>query len=145
MIALDTNILIHAHRRDSQWHGVALDSVRALAEGPGSWAIPWPCLHEFMAVVSHDRIFSTPTPLPQAAEQVNLWLESPGLVLLAETAGYWSVLTQVLERSKVTGPRIHDARIAALVEVLHRPAEALEPRREPEQRLPRQGCAADRR
>ena len=114
MIALDTNILIHAHRRDSQWHGVAQDCVRALAEAPGSWAIPWPCLHEFMAVVSHDRVFPIPTPLPQAAEQVNLWLESPGLVLLAETAGYWGVLTQVLARSKVTGPRIHDARIAAL-------------------------------
>ncbi len=88
--------------------------MRELAEGTESWAIPWPCLHEFVAVVTHERIFSPPTPLPQALQQAAAWLESPALVLLAESAGYWSVFTHVVERAKVTGPRIHDARIAAL-------------------------------
>ena len=88
--------------------------MRELAEGTSSWALPWPCLHEFLAMVTHERIFSPPTPLPKALEQVAAWLESPTLVVLAETAGYWGVLARVAERAKITGPRVHDARVAAL-------------------------------
>ena len=56
MIALDTNLLVYAHRRDSEWHAEATAAVRELAEGPAPWAIPWPCLHEFLAIVTHPRI-----------------------------------------------------------------------------------------
>src|SRR2546423_12289413 len=64
-------------------------------------------------MVTHERIFSPPTPLPKALEQVAAWLESPTLVVLAETAGYWGVLARVAERAKITGPPGHDARGAA--------------------------------
>jgi len=88
--------------------------MRELAEGTASWALPAPCLHEFLAIVTHERIFSPPTPLPKALEQIAAWLESPTLVVLSETAGYWDVLGRVVERAKITGPRVHDGRIAAL-------------------------------
>lgn len=114
MIAVDTNILVYAHRRDSQWHELAAACVRELAEGAASWALPWPCVHEFLAIVTHERIFSPPTPMPKALEQVAAWLESPTLVVLSETAGYWDVLSRMLERAKITGPRVHDGRIASL-------------------------------
>ncbi|MEJ1966458.1 MAG: hypothetical protein WDO56_34905 [Gammaproteobacteria bacterium] len=52
--------------------------------------------------------------MPKALEQVAAWLESPTLVVLAETGGYWEVLSRLLERAKITGPRVHDGRIAAL-------------------------------
>jgi toxin-antitoxin system PIN domain toxin len=114
LIAVDTNILVYAHRRDSEWHEPAMACVRQLAEGADSWALPWPCLHEFLAIVTHDRIFAPPTPLTKALAQAAAWLESPTLVLLAESAGYWQLLAQLVAESKITGPRIHDARIAAL-------------------------------
>lgn len=114
MIAVDTNILIYAHRRDSEWHDQASECLRELAEGSASWALPWPCLHEFLAIVTHERIFSPATSMPKALEQVAAWLESPTLVVLSETEGYWDVLSQLLERAKITGPRVHDGRIAAL-------------------------------
>ena len=114
MIAVDINILVYAHRRDSQWHQPAAACVRQLAEGTASWALPWPCLHEFLAIVTHERIFSPPTALSKAREQLSAWFESPSLVLLSETAGYWDVLARLLDRTRVSGPRIHDARIAAL-------------------------------
>jgi toxin-antitoxin system PIN domain toxin len=114
LIAVDTNILVYAHRRDSPWHVPAAAALRELAEGAASWALPWPCLHEFLAIVTHQRIFSPPTPLPKALEQVAAWLESPTLVVLAESAGYWDVLARAVERSKITGPRVHDGRVAAL-------------------------------
>jgi hypothetical protein len=114
MIAVDTNLLVYAHREDSPWHEAAYARVRALAEERAPWAIPWPCLHEFLAIVTHPRIYLPPTPLPAAIDQVEAWLESPSLVLLAEADGYWPELRQALQAGRVAGSRIHDARIAAL-------------------------------
>lgn len=114
MIAVDTNLLVYAHRNDSPWH-VAADQVMAdLAEGSSAWAIPWPCVHEFLAIVTHPRIYNPPTPLERAIEQIEAWLDAPSLVLLAETTGYWPRFHEILEASRVTGPRVHDARVAAL-------------------------------
>lgn len=85
-----------------------------LAEARAPWAIPWPCIHEFLAIVTHPKIFAPPTPLAHAIEQVEAWLESPTLVLLSESGDYWSELRGVIEAARVVGPRVHDARVAAL-------------------------------
>lgn len=114
MIAVDTNILVYAHRRDSPWHGAARASVAELAEGRAAWAIPWPCVHEFLAITTHPRIWSPPTPITAALDQVEAWRESPTLALLHETESYWAELRALMEAGRVDGPRIHDARIAAL-------------------------------
>jgi toxin-antitoxin system PIN domain toxin len=114
MIAVDTNLLVYAHRKDSQWHATAESAVRSLAEGAVPWAIPWPCLHEFLAIVTHPRIYAPPTPQTAAIAQVEAWLASPTHVLLSEGPGYWEVLEAVLKASKVGGGQVHDARVAAL-------------------------------
>ena len=114
MIAVDSNILVYAHREDSDWHASALAKLVALAEGSGAWAIPWPCLHEFLAIVTHPRIYSPPSPLAAAIEQVEAWIESPSLVLLTESAVHWQTLRETLMNGKISGPQVHDARIAAL-------------------------------
>lgn len=114
MIAVDTNILVYAHRADSEWHDRARPVVRTLAEGRSAWAIPWPCLHEFLAIVTHPRIFNPPTPVPAAIDQVDAWLESPSVVLLSESGAHWSALRGMLDAGRIAGPQVHDARIAAL-------------------------------
>src|SRR5512134_1068315 len=114
MIAVDTNLLVYAHREDSPWHDVAFSKLAELAEGLSSWAVPWPCLHEFLAIVTHPRIFKTPTPVGLAVDAVFALLEAPRLVLLSETAGYWDDLRGLMEKGLVAGPVVHDARIAAL-------------------------------
>ncbi len=88
MIAVDTNILVYAHRRDSEWHARAAAVLRERAEGAAPWAIAWPCIHEFLAVVTHPRIFRTPTPLEAAVNQVEAWRESPSLTTLGEDDTY---------------------------------------------------------
>jgi len=112
--AVDTNILVYAHREDSEWHDRAAAVVAELAESPREWAIPWPCLHEFLAIVTHPRIFRTPTPLDLALGQVEAWLESPSLVLLSENDQYPETLRDLVLASRVSGARVHDARVAAL-------------------------------
>ncbi len=114
MIAVDTNVLVYAHRADSEFHQRAMECVTALAEGTDPWAIAWPCLHEFFSIVTHPRIYAPPTPAARALDQIAAWLESPTLVLLGEGKGYFDVLKEVVQKGKVVGPRVHDARIAAL-------------------------------
>ncbi|HSN73111.1 MAG TPA: hypothetical protein VLT59_16465, partial [Steroidobacteraceae bacterium] len=84
MIAADTNILVYAHRADSAWHQPARDCIKQLAEGRVSWGIPWPCVHEFLAIVTHPRIYDPPSSLEQALEQIDAWLASPVAFLMAE-------------------------------------------------------------
>jgi toxin-antitoxin system PIN domain toxin len=114
LIAVDTNLLVYAHREDSLWHERAYLAIAELAGGREPWGIPWPCVHEFLAIVTHPRIFDPPSDGAAAIAQVEAWQESPTLMLLGESKGYWPHLANELERSRVTGPRTHDARVAAL-------------------------------
>lgn len=123
MIAVDTNILVYAHREDSEWHAGARSCLERLASSPGRWAIPWPCVHEFLAIVTHPRIYDPPTPTTMGIDQIAAWLEAPNLVLLAETLGYWDRMRDLVAAAKVAGLLVHDARVAALC--LHHGVEAL--------------------
>jgi len=114
MIAVDTNILVYAHREDSPWHKKALDRVTTLANSGAPWAIAWSSLHEFLAIVTHPRIYDPPTPLTTALEALQAWQTSPGLRLLGEGPGYFETLAKQATAGKIKGPKIHDARIASI-------------------------------
>lgn len=114
MIAVDTNLLVGAHRRDAELHDRAAVAVRDLAESPSPWEIPWPCIHEFVAVVTHPRVYDPPSTLEAAIAQVDAWVESPSLVVLGEGADHWARLRGLLASGRATGGRVHDARIAAI-------------------------------
>jgi uncharacterized protein len=114
LIAVDTNILVYAHREDSPFHDDASTQVAELAEGTATWSIAWPCVHEFLAIVTHPRIYAPSIPIEHALNQVDAWLESPSLVLLTESSEHWPTLRALLTAGRIAGPRVHDARIAAL-------------------------------
>lgn len=114
MIAVDTNILVYAHRKDSEWYEIAAARIAALAEQRTNWAIPWPCIHEFLSIATHPKIYDPPGTAESAMDQVEAWMESPSLVLLSESGGYWRRLQGLVTAGRVAGPRVHDARIAAI-------------------------------
>lgn len=114
MIALDTNILVYAHRQDSPFHRSALDALDHLGNGSAAWSIPWPCLHEFISIVTHPRIYTPPSPIETALTFLENWLASPSLLLISEGDTHFPRLADLARKAKLTGPRIHDARIAAL-------------------------------
>ena len=114
MIAVDTNLLVYAHREDSPWHEKAVSVLRAVAEGSTRWSIPWPCAHEFLAVVTHPRIFRPPTPLAIAFDVLRAWQASPMLSMIGENENHLELLSSIATSSKVEGPMIHDARIVAI-------------------------------
>lgn len=114
MIAIDTNILVYAHRQDAPFHGAAVARVKGLAEGRAPWALPWPCVHEFYSLVTHPRIYRPPSTCDEALDQIVAWLESPSVVALSEGPAYWPTISGLLARGRIAGPAVHDARIAAL-------------------------------
>ena len=114
MIAVDTNILVYAHRADSPHHQAAVELVRGLATGNRPWGLPWPCVHEFLAVTTHPRIYRPPSPAAVAIEAITSLTTSPTVHLLSEAPDHLERLGGLLSHSGVMGPRVHDARIAAI-------------------------------
>lgn len=114
MIAVDTNVLVAFHRTEYPTHSRAKELVTGLAEGWDAWAIPWPCIHEFIAVITNGRIFKKPTTVLQAVSVVDALMDAPSLRLLGEGPGYWLRLRDLVAKGHIAGPKIHDARIAAL-------------------------------
>ena len=112
MIAVDTSILVYSHRSDSAWHEAADASLASLAESSRPWAIPWPCVHEFLAIATHPRIFDPPSPVADALQQVECWREAPGLTFLGESSGYWGRLRPLVEQGRILGGQMN-ARAAA--------------------------------
>ncbi len=114
MIALDTNILVYAHRQEAPHHKHAAALVRKLAEGDEPWALPWPCVYEFLRVVTHPRVFDPPTPLESAVEGIESLLDSPSIVLLGEGPAHLGHLRRSLIGGSARGNLVHDGHIAAL-------------------------------
>ena len=114
MIAVDSNLLIYSHREDSKFHVAAKELIDSLRHESAPWAIPWPCVHEFIGIVTHTNIYQPASTLPQALVAVDAWLAGGNVHLLAESPGYFEKLCGLALASKLSGPRIHDARIAAL-------------------------------
>jgi toxin-antitoxin system PIN domain toxin len=114
MQAIDTNILVYAEIRPSPHHPVAKRIVTELAEGTLPWAIPWPCVYEFLRIVTHTRIYHPAVPASVALLDLKRILSSPTLLLLHETSNHLNVMMSVIEESGASGNLIHDAHIAAL-------------------------------
>lgn len=113
MIAIDTNVLVYAHRADSTHHHRAASAIQSLAEGDRPWAIPWQCLYEFWAVVTHPRIYDPPSTPWQAMEQINAWRSSPSCRCLGELSTTAPAFDR-LEAAQIRGPRVHDGHIALI-------------------------------
>ena len=114
MIAVDTNILVDAHRGDAPSNNRAHSLVTSLAEADAPWALPSPCIAEFLCVATHPRIYDPPSTVSEALAQVDSWLASPVACLLTESGSTWTRLRELVERAALTGPQVYDARIAAI-------------------------------
>jgi toxin-antitoxin system PIN domain toxin len=85
-----------------------------LAEGDAPWALPWPCIYEFVRVVTHPRVFDPPTPLEFALDDLDSLMQSPSLTLLREGPRHATFMKRLLKEGQAAGNLAHDAHIAAL-------------------------------
>ena len=114
MIALDTNILIYASRPESPFHCQAVKLIGHLAEQADLWAIPWPCVYEYLRVITHPRIFDPPSDPEEAIESLEQLRESPSLTFIGDGPGHFRKLLATMRASGASGNLVHDAHIATL-------------------------------
>lgn len=114
MIAVDTNVLVYAHRAGVQQHGEALVWLRHLAEGNVPWAVPVFCLGEFVRVVTHPRVMDPPSTLEQALTALRGLLESPTARVLSPGPRYATLFEEAAREADARGNLAFDAQIAAV-------------------------------
>ncbi len=114
MIAVDTNILVYAHRHEAPFHAASVRALDKLAASGRPWGTVWQCVHEFIAVTTHSKIFSPPSTLDQCLSEIGNWRACPTFRCIAEGATHWQSLEMLLREGRVQGPLLHDARIAAV-------------------------------
>ena len=113
MIAVDTNLLVHAHQREASLHPKAKEVMRNLAESPTPWAACLQSFVEFYGVVTLPKLWKKPSTPEEAIEQIQAWRESPSLRILCDTPGVLDKLAEFAVNGTVRGALIHDAKIAA--------------------------------
>lgn len=114
MIAVDTNILVYAHRGEAPFHEQAFECLRSLAEGSRRWGIPVSCMHEFLAVVTNPKVFRPASRYDQALAQVEAWLAAPHVQVLHSGPEHWRILSELTRNARLQGGQFHDARVAAI-------------------------------
>lgn len=113
MIAIDTNILVHAHRPEMPSHARAKAALAELARERTRFGLPFHCLVEFSGLVTKPRLFATPSSSDQVRAQIEAWLQPPNAWLLVEDEPTLGAFKDVLKESGAQGGAVHDARIVA--------------------------------
>lgn len=114
MIAVDTNILVYAHRQEASQHDRALGALTALAEGAEPWGLPVFVLGEFLRVVTHRRIFDPPSTAADALAAVAALLASPTVRVLQPGERFWPLLQEAAREAGASGNLVLDAEIVAV-------------------------------
>lgn len=114
MVALDTNLLIYAHKEQAPFHAAAKSAIGALLSSGQRCCIPWPCVHEFLNVATNPRLYRPSSSAQQAFDFLQSLFDMPTVTLIGETGKHWDTLTGLITAGAVVGPQVHDARIAAI-------------------------------
>ena len=121
MIAVDTNILIYAHRGETELHGAAASRLVALAEGAERWALPVFCVTEFMRVVTHRRVFSPPSTVAQATAFIESIADAPSCEVVRPGPEFLKLLIAVARQADLARqPDVRRADWRALPRARHR-------------------------
>jgi toxin-antitoxin system PIN domain toxin len=114
VIAVDTNILIYAHRSEMPEHRAALSKLTSIVEGNAPWALPLFCIGEFVRVVTHPRVFSPPTSLETALDYLQRLLASPSARLLTPGTAFMERFGEACREGAVRGNLAFDAQVVAV-------------------------------
>ncbi len=113
MIAIETNILVHAHRPEMPAHAKAKAAICELVSRGRRVGLVAHCLVEFTGVVTNPRIWKQPSSPAQVRAQILAWTAPPKMQVLTEQADFVQEFIDLVESSGVYGGGVHDARIAA--------------------------------
>jgi uncharacterized protein len=112
VIALDTNLLIYAHRSDVPEHVAAKRAIERASADSRGWGVALPSVAEFWMAVTHSAAVGGPSPPRKARDFLDALLtDGPGILWMPREP-FWTRLLQLASDLKVSGPRIFDLQIA---------------------------------
>jgi toxin-antitoxin system PIN domain toxin len=114
MKLLDVNILVAAHREDAEHHADIRDWLQVELANPAGVALSHLVLSGFLRVVTHPKIFKTPTPLEKALEFATDLQKRPSVTMLRPGTGHWEIFLNLCRTADARGNLIPDAYHAAL-------------------------------
>ncbi len=110
----DINVLVYAHRADSQEHEKYANWLRECVRSPSPFALSDFVITGFLRIVTHRKIFTEPTPRPLAVQFIDELLKQNNSVLVLPTSRQWELTVSLCEQADVTGAMVSDAYLAAL-------------------------------
>ncbi len=114
MKLFDVNILINAHRAENPGHAFYRRWLTDLLQGPDTFLYCELVLSSFIRVVTHPKIYRTPTPLTLTMAFTNEIRACPNGVAIMPGARHWEIFSQLCHRTEASGNLIPDAYLAAL-------------------------------
>lgn len=111
MIAIDTNLLVYAHRSRTPEHASARNAIGRAAEAGEGWGIAAASLAEFWAIATHPASEGRPSTATQAAAFVAALVQA-GAQIWLPGPGFGGRLLQMAADLGVVGPRVFDLQIA---------------------------------
>ncbi|HZO50087.1 MAG TPA: TA system VapC family ribonuclease toxin [Gaiellaceae bacterium] len=114
MILVDANLLVYAYSAGAREHERARDWLDERLRGRGRVGLPWESIVAFLRIVTHPRLYTRPVTAETAWRQVAQWLSSPVAWVPQPTERHDETLATLLALTRVAGPHVHDAHLAAL-------------------------------
>ncbi|HET7745493.1 MAG TPA: type II toxin-antitoxin system VapC family toxin [Gaiellaceae bacterium] len=114
MQAPDVNVLVYSHREELPEHEACRKWLEGVLSGPSAFALTYEVLSGFVRVVTHPRVFLTPSPLSDALEFARILLAQPHAVLVGPGPRHWDVFSTLCLGAGVKGNLVADAHHAAI-------------------------------
>jgi toxin-antitoxin system PIN domain toxin len=116
MFVIDTNVLVHAADRDSEFHQRCLALVERSRRGSAAWYLTWAICYEFLRVITHPRVLRKPWNARSAWSFLEALFASRSLSILQETERHGAVAAEVIGGlPHLAGNLVHDAHKAILM------------------------------
>jgi len=110
----DVNVLVYAHREDTEHHAACRRWPEATINGEERYGVSELVLSGFIRVVTHPKVFASPSTLAQALEFAEQIREQPNAMLIEPGERHWAIFRRLCTEAKVKGNLVPDAYFAAL-------------------------------
>lgn len=114
MIAVDTNLLVYAHRAVTKEHVPARRAIERAAGDPRGWGIALPSVAGFWSVVTDPAASGRPSRPAEAAAFLRALVRDGGAGIWSLLPGFADRLSAHAERAGLAGTRIFDLQIALI-------------------------------
>jgi predicted nucleic acid-binding protein len=112
VIAVDTNLLVYAHRGGCVEHGAARRAIEGAANDSRGWGIAYSCVLEFWSVVTHPSSLGGASTPESARGFIQALIETAGATIFPPAASLLPRCLQVAGQLGVRGARIFDVQIS---------------------------------